>query len=586
MSEDPEPSSPSREDADVDDEDDDKDENMSVSRDDKLFRYTSNFKYDKREFRQCFVYDAGNRTKPIVMKGITKLLLAAEWPDYDYQSCIEDARSKRRREVAIGLDRPKFTLDGKPKREKEAKGSITGYERGDLIDRHTRALIQRKGIQGFPCYKQDKQVFALMLKAGMQPTRHRLRCAHPLAQEFIKFMLLATTTVLPNTTAHTSNNDGSIVIPGSGRYLPTAANVPVGSVERGIATGVDNLWCFIYTKFFPITNKRVTCVEELMVELTAYEGAWTLSNAKLKPPYENAPMREHSTEGHNDCPYNQKQIQLALTRFLFHHTLKRYPTAAVVVRVSTLEEPEVCPLEQWALDGIPALLVRIEHLREYIDLRMAKRLSVARVKAAKEKKLEAKRLKEIEEKKQEIKQAKEKEKKRLARAKKRKRDGSDSDDDDNITDDSDDDDDDDKDEEEEDDTDDSNDSDSSDSDSKTNASSRGKRKKEQKTKTVKKKRKVTKTRQEQKEQQEQKENARKRRKTGATTRHELERQRRREEAKEEEAESTRRRHTEENGSGSGSGSTSTRSLININSSFNNRVPVIVSLGRNIQGLYR
>ena len=574
MSEDPEPVSPSREE---NDDDDDKDENMSVSNDDKLFRYTSNFKYDKREFRQCFVYDAGNRTKPIVMKGITRLLAAVSWPDYDYQSCIEDARSKRRREVAIGLDRPKFTLDGKPKREKEAKGAITGYERGELVDRHVRNLIQRKGIQGFPCYKQDKQVFALMLKAGMQPTRHRLRCAHPLAQEFIKFMLLATTNVLPNTPTHTSNSDGSSVIPGSGRYLPTAANVPVGNVERGIATGVDNLWCFIYTKFFPITNKRVTCVEELMVELTAYEGAWTLSNAKLKPPYENAPMREYSAEGHNDCPYNQKQIQLALTRFLFHHTLKRYPTAAVVVRVSTLEEPEVCPLEQWAMDGIPALLIRIEYLREHIDLRMAKRLTIAKNKAAKEKKLEAKRLKEIEEKKQEIKQAKEKEKKRLARAKKRKRDGSDSDDED---DDEDEDSDQEEEEEETGESDDSNSgSDSDDSDAK---SSRGKRKKSQDSKTAQKKRKVTKSKREQKESKKI-QNVRKRRKTGSTSSRELNRQRRREEAKEEEAESTRRRHSEENGSGSGSGSTSGSSN---HSSFNNRtVPVIVSLGRNIQGLY-
>ncbi len=380
---------------------------------------------------------------------------------------------------------------------------------------------------------------------------------------------------LPNTPIHAPNADGSIVIPGSGRYLPTAANVPVGSVDRGIATGVDNLWCFIYTKFFPITNKRVTCVEELMVELTAYEGAWTLSNAKLKPPYENAPMREHSAEGHNDCPYNQKQIQLALTRFLFHHTLKRYPTAAVVVRVSTLEEPEVCPLEQWALDGIPALLVRIEQLREYIDLRMAKRLSVAKVKAAKEKKLEAKRLKEIEQKKQEIKEAKEKEKKRLARAKKRKRNGSD---DDESTDD--DDEDSDEEEEETNDSDnDSNDSDNTSDSDESKSSATRKRKKSQVSKMAKKKQK----RQATKSKRRQDETVQKRRKTGSTSRYELNRQRRREEAKDEEVEAVNRRY---NSSDSGSGSASGSSGSSSNSSFNNRtVPVIVSLGRNVQGLY-
>jgi hypothetical protein len=125
-------------------------------------------------------------------------------------------------------------------------------------------------------------------------------------------------------------------------WTPIATQVTVGSTKHRTATRVDVV----------CRDKRNRMV---LLELKCGYPNWYHACALLEPEY---PTR-------NDCPANQAQVQLALTRWMFictYPVFLQHPMQlqAFVVKLNR-HEADVFPLEPWAMQGTDRLIPRLLH---------------------------------------------------------------------------------------------------------------------------------------------------------------------------------------------------------------------------------
>lgn len=129
-------------------------------------------------------------------------------------------------------------------------------------------------------------------------------------------------------------------------YVPTYSQVTVGSISARVGTRVD-------VKCVDAANNNAPVLIENKV---GYSHQYHAANAQMCAPYAD----------HSNCPYNQHQVQLAVTTHMYDTTFPRsnsstQPTGAFVWRH---DEAGICEyeLEPWARQGAAEVLRLAAHL--------------------------------------------------------------------------------------------------------------------------------------------------------------------------------------------------------------------------------